>query len=127
MNCINTHRPNITLTTVQLRKLCDQSEELRFSNGPNDEFWQKVDPNGVHVVEIWFVHRPRLYLWKNVDHPWNFAHGGGKNIRAFLNCKMLGSMEPQDLLCDFDYTSFLKIVRRSRKVRSRRRKLASAK
>lgn len=121
-----TTRPNLTLTTVQLRTLCDQADNLRFSNGPDSKFWEEVDPIGVHVVEIWFVHQPDLAFWNGRQHPWNFAHGGGKNIRALLVCKMHGSMTPQDLLCDFDYASFLKIVRRGRKVRSRRRKLAAA-
>jgi hypothetical protein len=54
-----------------------------------------VDPNGVHVVETWFVHQPDLAFWKGANHPWDFSHGGGKNIRALLRCKMHGSMKPQ--------------------------------
>lgn len=76
-----------------------------------------MDPNGVHVVGIWFVHRPRLYLWEGVDHPWNFALGGGKNIRALVLCKMRGKMKPQELLCDFDYEAFMKMPRKNASAR----------
>jgi hypothetical protein len=121
-----TARPTIVLTTPQLRTLCDQAEKLKFSNGPNEHFWQTVDPNGVHVVGIWFVHRPRMYLWQGVDHPWDFTHGGGKNIRAEVMCKMLGRTEPCHLKCDFDHDAFLKHVnhacRNRRKARRNRRR-----
>ena len=117
----------VTLTTVQLRMLCDQAEALHFSNGPNARFWKLVDPNGIHVVSIWFVHQPRFYLWEGVDHPWDFTHGGGKNIRAEVMCKMLGTTTPCHLLCDFDYDAFMTHLKHARKVRrSRRRKLATA-
>ena len=117
----------IVLTTPQLRNLCDQAQALRFSNGPNARFWKEVDPHGVHVVGVWFVHQPRLYLWEGVDHPWDFSHGGGKNIRAEVMCKMLGRTEPCYLKCDFDYDAFMKHVVRARKDRrTRRRKKAAA-
>ena len=120
------HHPAIVLTTPQLRRLTDQAEALRFSNGPNDKFWELVDPNGVHVVEIWFVHRPNLAFWKGIQHEWNFAHGGGNNIRAFLLCKMLGTTKPTPLLCDFDHDSFLEHVKLARKVRRTRRRKTTA-
>ena len=60
----------IVLTTPQLRKLCDQAEALRFSNGPNARFWKEVDPKGFHVVALWFVHQPIFAFWEGVDqHP----------------------------------------------------------
>jgi len=127
MTSPSNHSPTTALTTVQLRNLCDQAESLNFSNGPNDEFWQKVEATGIHVVGIWFVHRPRLYLWKGVQHPWKFAHGGGKNIRAEVMCKMLGTKTPCYQVCDFDYENFMAIVKNARKSRrTRRRKLAAA-
>jgi hypothetical protein len=100
----------IVLTTPQLRQLCDQAEALRFSHGPNARFWQGVDPDGLHVVGFWFTHQPDLALWEGVDHPWDFMHGGGKNIRALVLCKMRGRMEPVELLCDFDHDAFMALA-----------------
>ena len=87
-----------------------------------------MDPNGIHVVTICLVHRPCLYLWEGVQHPWNFAHGGGKNIRAEVMCKMLGTMTPCYLICDFDYDAYMTLVKNARpKIRrTRRMKLAAA-
>lgn len=116
----------VALTTAQLRVLCDQAEVLRFSNGPNATFWNQVDPNGFHHVEFCFVHRPNLALWNGVDHPWDFAHGGGKNIRAFLLCQMRGKTKRQELLCDFDYEAFVAMPGIRRKGWSHRRMLGSA-
>ena len=113
----------IVLTTPQLRKLCDQAEALRFSNGPHARFWKEVDPTGVHIVGLWFVHQPNLALWEGVDHPWDFAHGGGKNIRALVLCKMRGRRKPCELKCDFDYEVFMKLPRKSSRGRSRVRKV----
>ena len=115
----------IVLTTPQLRTLCDQAEDLRFSNGPNSKFWKEVDPNGIHVVGFWFVHQPRLYLWEGVDHPWDFTHGGGQNIRALVLCKMRGRLKPSELLCDFDHEAFMKLPRHGGKLRCPRLKTAS--
>jgi hypothetical protein len=102
--------PNITLTTSELRKLCDQALALRFFTGPDDSFWTEVDSEGTHVVRSWFVHRPNLALWEGVDHPYNFEHGGGKNIRALVECKMRGEPKPIPLLCDFDFDAFMALV-----------------
>ena len=101
--------PVVVLATGQLRKLCDQAEALRFSHGPDATFWNQVDPNGFHHVAFWFVHQPNLALWKGVDHPWDFTHGGGRNIRALVLCQMRGKTKQQELLCDFDYEAFLAI------------------
>jgi hypothetical protein len=106
--------PIVTLTTPQLRKLCDQAEALRFSNGPKSKFWEDVDPDGEHVVGLWFPHRPCLQFWEGVDHPWDFTHGGGKNIRALVLCKMRGSIKPCELLCDFDYEAFMALAEDTR-------------
>ncbi len=114
----------VAMTTPQLRTLCDQGEALHFSNGPNAEFWKLVDPNGTHVVGIWFVHEPRLYLWEGVDHPWDFTHGGGKNIRALVQCEMRGKKKPTGLLCDFDHDAFMALPRIVRKAKSRCKKVA---
>lgn len=111
----------IVLTTPQLRTLCDQAEKLKFSNGPNEYFWQNVDPNGFHVVEIWFVHQPNLAFWEGITHEWVFTHGGGKNIRALVLCKMRGRKKPCVLKCDFDCEAFMRLPRTSIKVRSRRK------
>ncbi len=120
-------RPAIVLTTPQLRTLCDQAEALRFSNGPNDKFWKQVDPNGFHVVELWFVHQPCLAFWEGVQHEWNFSHGGGKNIRALVLCKMLGRIKPCVLKCDFDHDAFMALPRIVVKARrSPRNKKAAA-
>lgn len=108
--------PPVVLSTTQLRKLCDQAETLKFSNGPNEQFWDQVDPSGVHVVSVWFVHRPNLAMWRGVDHPWNINHGGGKNIRAILLCKMRGKSKPAHLLCDFDFDAFMALVENARKL-----------
>ena len=97
MNTTLKSGPTVALTTVQLRELCDQAEALNFANGPNARFWETVDPNGIHVVTIWFVHRPNLPMWKGVDHNFDFTHGGGKNIRALLLCKMRGKKKPSRL------------------------------
>jgi hypothetical protein len=118
-------RRHIVLTTPQLRTLCDQAEKLKFSNGLNEYFWQTVDPTGSHVVGIWFVHQPCLAFWEGVDHPWNFAHGGGKNIRAMVQCKMLGKVKPCYLKCDFDHEAFMKLPRRSIKGKNRKKKAAA--
>ena len=118
--------PIVTLTTIQLRKLCDQAEALAFSNGPNDTFWKEVDPDGLHVVEIWFVHQPNLAFWEGVQHEWDFTHGGGKNIRALVLCKMRGRKKPCVLKCDFDYEAFMKLPRIVRTIKKRGRKTASA-
>lgn len=119
----------IVLTTPQLRKLCDQAEKLKFSNGPNEHFWQTVDPDGIHVVGMWFIHQPCLAFWEGIKHEWDFTHGGGKNIRAIVQCKMLGTMEPCYLKCDFDYEAFMTHVnharRNRRKARRNRRKKAA--
>ncbi len=104
-------RPTLCLTTAQLRTLCDQAEALHFSNGPNAKFWQDVDHKGINVVAFWFVHRPNLAFWKGIDHPWDFSHGGGKNIRAHILCKMRNKWKPQDLLCDFDYDAFMALFK----------------
>lgn len=103
--------PTVALTTPHLRTLCDQAEALRFSNGPNEKFWKEVDPNGHHVVELWFVHQPVLAFWEGVQHEWDFSHGGGRNIRALVLCKMRGRMKPCVLKCDFDHDAFMKLVK----------------
>lgn len=115
----------IVLTTPQLRTLCDQAEMLKFSNGPNDKFWEQVDPDGMHVVGIWFVHQPCLALWEGVQHKWNFSHGGGKNIRALVLCKMRGKERLLVLKCDFDHEAFMKLPRRSIKGKNRKKKAAA--
>jgi len=122
MRLDRTDKRQIVLTTPQLRTLCDQAEALRFSNGPNERFWQQVDSNGHHVVEIWFVHQPSLAFWEGVQHEWDFSHGDGKNIRALVLCKMRGRLKPCVLKCDFDYAAFMKLPRH--KVKTRRRKVA---
>jgi hypothetical protein len=116
----------IVLTTPQLRRLCDQAEALRFSNGPNAGFWKEVDPKGFHVVALWFVHQPIFAFWEGVDHPWDFTHGGGKHIRAMVLCKMRGRMRPCELKCDFDYEAFMKLPRTSIRGRSRPKKTLKA-
>lgn len=105
----------IVLTTAQLRKLCDHAEELKFSHGPNAKFWKRVDPQGKHLVIFWMPHQPVLALWNGIDHGWNFAHNNGLNVRARLICKMKGTMEPQDLLCDFDWHDFMAIKEQQKK------------
>lgn len=123
------HRPAIVLTTPQLRRLCDQAEAIRFSNGPNARFWTEVDPNGFHVVGFWFVHQPCLAFWEGVDHRWDFTHGGGRNIRAEVMCKMRGRLEPVYLKCDFDHEAFMKQVnhaRRNRRKAGRNRRKKAA-
>jgi hypothetical protein len=114
INMSKNPKPPVVLSTTQLRKLCDQALALKFSNGPNERFWREVDPSGVHVVGPWFVHRPRLAFWNGVDHPWDFTHGGGKNIRALVLCKMRGEPKPTELLCDFDYEAFMALVQDAR-------------
>lgn len=111
---INTE-PHVILSTAQLKKLCDQAERLHFDRGPNAKFWEDVDPCGHHVTDFWFVHRPVLAMWKGVKHPWNFEHGGGKNIRASILCKMRGKKEPAYLICDFDHDAFMALVRKARR------------
>jgi hypothetical protein len=108
-------KASVILSTAQLRTLCDQAQALKFSNGPNERFWKDVDPRGVHVVALWFVHQPNLALWEGVDHPWDFQHGGGKNVRALVLCKMRGRLKPTDLLCDFDYDAFMALAAGARK------------
>jgi hypothetical protein len=113
----NRKNNNITvvLPTVTLRLLCDHAESLGLPQGPTAKFWQDVDEEGTHVVSFNF---PGTGV---VD------HGNGKqSVRAMVMCKMRGHIQPQLLLCDFDYTAFSKIVRRSSKVRSRGRKVAAS-
>ena len=90
------------------------------------QFWQQVDPNGFHVVEIWFLHQPNLAFWEGIEHEWDFTHGGGKNIRALVLCKMKGKLEPCLLKCDFDYEAFTKLTKlpRYKVVRGRIKKVA---
>ena len=102
--------PAVVLSTAQLRKLSAQAEALKFANGPDQHFWQRVDPSGVHLVSHCFLHRPNVALWKGVDHPWDFNHGGGKSIRALVLCKMKGASKPTELLCDFDPDRFLRDI-----------------
>jgi hypothetical protein len=111
-------KQHVILATAQLRKLCDQARALKFSNAPNERFWKKVDPKGAHVVGYWFVHQPNLAFWEGVEHPWDFQHGGGKNIRAVVLCKMLGKAKPTELLCDFDYQAFMALVEDARRKES---------
>jgi hypothetical protein len=94
------------MDTSTLKRLCDRAEALKFANGPNDRFWQNVDPNGVHVCAYSFYHSPNLAFWQGIDHGFNFAHNGGVNIRAIVLCKMKGTMKPTRLLCDFDEQEF---------------------
>lgn len=115
----------VALTTVQMRMLCDQAEALRFSHGPNATFWNQVDPNGQHILGSYFVHRPNLAFWKGVKNTWDFAHGGGKNIRAVVLCQMRDKTKRQYLLCDFDYEAFVAIPGIRRKGWSHRRMLGS--
>lgn len=110
----------VVLNTAQLRQLCDQAEALRFCHGPNAKFWEDVDPDGFHVTAQAFVHQPILDLWEGVDHPWDFSHGGGKNIRTLVLCKMRGRMEPLELLCEFDYEAYMALVRKTRKAKAHR-------
>jgi hypothetical protein len=51
-----------------------------------------------------------LAMWRGVDHPWDFQHGGGKNIRALVLCKMGRKSKPTQLLCDFDHAAFMALV-----------------
>lgn len=100
----------VTLTTTQLKVLCDRAEALRFSTGPNERFWEDVDPNGRHVAGQWFRHWRCLEMWKGMTHPFNFDHNGGVNIRALVFCKMTGRVEPTLILCDFDEPQFITLV-----------------
>lgn len=104
----------ITLTTAQLRRLCEEAESLQFANGPNERFWKAVDPDGRHVVDLWMEHRPFLASWEGIDHGFNFEHNGGLNIRAMVVARMKRNRSGQDrtvyLKCDFDHDSFMAII-----------------
>jgi hypothetical protein len=94
------------IDTPTLKRLCDHAQELKFANGPNDRFWQSVDPKGIHVCTESYYHSPNFAFWQGIDHGFNFAHNNGVNIRAVMLCKMKGSRKPVHLLCDFDEQDF---------------------
>ncbi len=100
----------VALGTSQLRKLCDQAAECGFDHVPSDQFWLNVDQSGLHVVFAAFIHTPDLDFWAHAKHNYNFSHGDGKNIRALVLCKMLDTMIPQHMLCDFDYDTYMQLV-----------------
>lgn len=97
------------MTTATLRIICKNAQRLGFSNGPNGRFWRHVDAKGIHVCCESYFHTPNLAMWRNVDHPFNFAHNDGVNIRAVVMCKMKGRQDPVYLLCDFDEADFRKL------------------
>jgi hypothetical protein len=78
----------VSLTTGELRTLCDLAKELRFSHVPNDKLWDAIDPGGTHVVTLWVQHRPDLDSWKDKPHAFDFTHNGGVNVRAVVACQM---------------------------------------
>ena len=104
----------VALTTAQLKALCDRAEALGFANGPDERFWQDVDPNGRHVAGDWFRHRPYLEFWQGVEHSFNFDHNGGVNIRAVVLCKLRGRVMPVTLRCDFDEPQFMGLVSKAK-------------
>jgi hypothetical protein len=126
------------MNTPTLKRLSDHAQELKFDHGPNDCFWQKVDPNGRHLVVFWMRHTPRYHLWgdwrSKPDFPWNFDHNDGVNVRARVLCKMKGTLKPTELLCDFDEQDFMALPDlkvetpkdRARKRRTRRKKRGQA-
>src|SRR4051794_18663385 len=94
--------PNKLLDTPALKKLLEHSRQLHFDRLPGKKFWRRVDPNGRHVVTFAFRHRPNLAMWRGVEHPFDFSHNGGVNVRAIVLTKLKGKRQPQEIVVDFD-------------------------
>ncbi len=108
-----TGQNTLLLTTPELRAMCDLAQEHHFHNVPSDDFWDRVDPDGTHVLVMWMKHQPDKQFWKNmaafgVTHDYDFDYNGGLNIRALGFCKILGSEKPEKVLFDFDEKDFMK-------------------